>query len=727
MIPFPFILSQLCFNLMPDTDNSTEEIRRFVAQWLLEENRRTAVADFQRPYTWSESHVTAFTESLLDSLFHPETSAPDIGVVVIEKTSDTDLIVDGQQRLLTFALLIIEWYGEEILRAKKLGVKKDSRLSYLLQIPCAPEIRRIIRNVCQSHPKAQCALKGEKRNLLWSVSFSIEKKSEVPYSQMPEEFLKVGTPVNDPSGGNAQRSRKTEVKIISIEELFSKKLAIADYQRPYKWSERSVNLLLDDLKNIAQSEKNVPYRLGTVIVHRDEVRGVGNIIDGQQRIITLSLLLIALSEIVEPEIEQKKKGESERSENGSELMKAVCDSPIFKRTHSDEEYGYDFLPEGLSKGDFLQNSITKRTLRTNMKLIRNRVRSRMSGLKEDWRALLLKAFSDKIEVVFIEVPSLAQAFQIFDSQNGRGKKLAPHDLLKAYHLRCMRGELEDQREAVSKWENHSMYEIGDLFSKCLHRIYRWRLNKPATPFSEFDIDEFKGVDAESPYRYALRTLFTSSLGEIDASGTNHKKIIGPVFQIGEPFISGRDFFKMAEYYLELKKEVRNVLRGNLRRLAEKVCDDEYNSKYVRYLLENSDESINSIGFVHAFDLLLCGALYYCDRYGNSESISGMVRGTIGEQTEAFLRLFTWAMLIRTQRERLGFDSINKYALGQTVDCGCNENIFKIIAESYKHEDFLNLQIPELGFKGSATRYRTTLQSLVFRLNKLSLYSLVWSE
>lgn len=158
MIPFPFILSQLCFNLMPDTDNSTEEIRRFVAQWLLEENRRTAVADFQRPYTWSESHVTAFTESLLDSLFHPETSAPDIGVVVIEKTSDTDLIVDGQQRLLTFALLIIEWYGEEILRAKKLGVKKDSRLSYLLQIPCAPEIRRIIRNVCQSHPKAQCAL-----------------------------------------------------------------------------------------------------------------------------------------------------------------------------------------------------------------------------------------------------------------------------------------------------------------------------------------------------------------------------------------------------------------------------------------------------------------------------------------------------------------------------------------------------------------------------------------
>lgn len=102
---------------MPDTDNNTEEIRRFVAQWLLEENRRTAVADFQRPYTWSESHVTAFTESLLDSLFRPEKGSPDIGVVVIEETSDADFIVDGQQRLLTFALLIVEWYGEEILGA----------------------------------------------------------------------------------------------------------------------------------------------------------------------------------------------------------------------------------------------------------------------------------------------------------------------------------------------------------------------------------------------------------------------------------------------------------------------------------------------------------------------------------------------------------------------------------------------------------------------------------
>lgn len=164
---------------MPDTDNNLQEIRRFVAKWLLEEDRRTTIADFQRPYAWSESHVTAFTESLLDTLFHPEKGAPDIGVVVIEETFNGDFLVDGQQRLLTFALFIIEWYGEEILGARKLGVRKYSRLRHLLQTHNlqsaihARRIRRIIRNVCQRRSDANDASKGKRLDLLRNVTFSI--------------------------------------------------------------------------------------------------------------------------------------------------------------------------------------------------------------------------------------------------------------------------------------------------------------------------------------------------------------------------------------------------------------------------------------------------------------------------------------------------------------------------------------------------------------------------
>lgn len=196
---------------MPDTDNNTEEIRRFVAQWLLEENRRTAVADFQRPYTWSESHVTAFTESLLDSLFRPEKGSPDIGVVVIEETSDADFIVDGQQRLLTFALLIVEWYGEEILGARKLGVRTWSRLRQLLRTNNlqstvhASRIRRIIRNVCHRRSDASAASKGERLALLRSVTFSIvsfeRKRGETSNPAVRNFFEPLNTTAKPLNGG----------------------------------------------------------------------------------------------------------------------------------------------------------------------------------------------------------------------------------------------------------------------------------------------------------------------------------------------------------------------------------------------------------------------------------------------------------------------------------------------------------------------------------------------
>lgn len=165
--------------IMTDNEPSSDGIKKSVADWLLREDHSTAVADFQRPYTWSESHVTAFTQSLLDALFHPEKGAPDIGVVVIEKTSSADFIVDGQQRLLTFALFVLEWYGSGILDWCGGGVKMRSRLRQLLKTHNlqstihARWIRRIIRNVCQRSPAAQSATKGKKYHLLRSVTFSV--------------------------------------------------------------------------------------------------------------------------------------------------------------------------------------------------------------------------------------------------------------------------------------------------------------------------------------------------------------------------------------------------------------------------------------------------------------------------------------------------------------------------------------------------------------------------
>ena len=73
------------------------------------------------------------------------------------------------------------------------------------------------------------------------------------------------------------------------------RLTIPVYQRPYKWSARNAIQLLDDIIEARNANKEV-YRVGTLILHKDGC-GNYNIVDGQQRTITFSLLLYALYEL----------------------------------------------------------------------------------------------------------------------------------------------------------------------------------------------------------------------------------------------------------------------------------------------------------------------------------------------------------------------------------------------------------------------------------------------
>lgn len=70
------------------------------------------------------------------------------------------------------------------------------------------------------------------------------------------------------------------------------RLTIPEYQRPYKWTARNAIQLLDDILEARNSNKEV-YRVGTLILHKaknDEGQEVYNIVDGQQRTITFSVL-----------------------------------------------------------------------------------------------------------------------------------------------------------------------------------------------------------------------------------------------------------------------------------------------------------------------------------------------------------------------------------------------------------------------------------------------------
>lgn len=77
------------------------------------------------------------------------------------------------------------------------------------------------------------------------------------------------------------------------QEIENINLVIPDYQRPYKWAAKNVSQLIDDIVDAKNRNKEI-YRVRTLIFHKHEEKSIYNIVGGQQRVITFSLLLKAL-------------------------------------------------------------------------------------------------------------------------------------------------------------------------------------------------------------------------------------------------------------------------------------------------------------------------------------------------------------------------------------------------------------------------------------------------
>ena len=91
-----------------------------------------------------------------------------------------------------------------------------------------------------------------------------------------------------------------EDKIPTLEEKYLKDMIeeefeIPIYQRPYKWRKEHVIQLLDDLYENIYLKNDSIYRVGSIIIHDDNKTQTKNIVDGQQRLTTLSMILFFLN------------------------------------------------------------------------------------------------------------------------------------------------------------------------------------------------------------------------------------------------------------------------------------------------------------------------------------------------------------------------------------------------------------------------------------------------
>jgi uncharacterized protein with ParB-like and HNH nuclease domain len=232
------------------------------------------------------------------------------------------------------------------------------------------------------------------------------------------------------------------------ELLSSQKYSIDYYQREYKWESAQVQELIIDLYNKfndsydpsherSEIEKYRHYFLGSIIVSAK--KGKKFLIDGQQRLTTLTLLLIFLNNLQRGREDKVGLSELIYSEK---YAKKSFNLDVDERTSCVDALFNDKIPENQNNSESVQNIIARYI---------DIAQFFPNDLKGDALPYFLDWLLENVHLVEITAFSDEDAYTIFETMNDRGLSLTPPDMLKGFLLANITDE-DKRNTAAAKWK-----------------------------------------------------------------------------------------------------------------------------------------------------------------------------------------------------------------------------------------------------------------------------------
>lgn len=232
-----------------------------------------------------------------------------------------------------------------------------------------------------------------------------------------------------------------DTKTVSFQELIGngKKYKIPEFQRDFSWNEENWEDLWQDLIDI-YTDKEPQHYMGTIVLQNLKEKKTFLVVDGQQRITTLSLFIIAivknLKDLVENKIDVEK---------NEERIKKILDTFIGEKSISDLYYKSK-LTLNENNDSFYQSRILEfkepisiAKLRDSEKLLFNsykffyeQIRKYFSDISGSKLGKFLEKTLDGLTFIQITVDDDISAYTVFETLNARGVELTTTDLLKNY-------------------------------------------------------------------------------------------------------------------------------------------------------------------------------------------------------------------------------------------------------------------------------------------------------
>ena len=255
-------------------------------------------------------------------------------------------------------------------------------------------------------------------------------------------------------------SEKALLKVFCDEFLFS----IPEYQRPYVWTTEEAGELFDDLRNAmgaGNPTEASPYFMGSIVLIKNPEETEADVVDGQQRLTTLTLLFCVLRDRLEenPERNEDLAGEAQdyvvekgKATKGTQdryrLRLRTRDANFFETTIQHKGATNSLPNPAQSLSD------------VRMHLVENarELAGRVDKMDSDERRNLLIFMVQRCFLVVVEASDKDSAYRVFSVLNDRGLNLSPTDILKAEII-----------GAIEKSERETYTEIWEEIEESLGR------------------------------------------------------------------------------------------------------------------------------------------------------------------------------------------------------------------------------------------------------------------
>jgi len=247
------------------------------------------------------------------------------------------------------------------------------------------------------------------------------------------------------------------------------------YQREYRWKRKQLQELVDDLhgqflqtwnpsKPDTSPEEQSRYFLGSIVISK--AGNVRNIVDGQQRITTLTLLLIYLNHLQSGMSKKVEKIKSLVFDEEPGGWKFKLDIPERNDCMKALLEGNSYNPEG--KSDSVHNLVER---------YEDLGEIFPKDMADDALHMFIWWIIRNVKLIEITAHDDGDAYTIFETMNDRGLSLSPTDMLKGYLL----SKIEDPtkrleadsliKEYLGKFAKHGKEIESDFFKAWLRSQY----------------------------------------------------------------------------------------------------------------------------------------------------------------------------------------------------------------------------------------------------------------